>query len=179
MWSCRGWFLLVTSLLSLSTWAWRWAAEQMMQGNPGGLLARCQQSAVAQLFRGLSEEKDCYLVTRGKAPETSKRRRLKGAPGEHLVQHFHLPPGAGPACSSAVPNHAQIAFICQRSPAGERPHPVRVTDSRAKSLSQDKIKFLMSSGASCVSSSAHCLLSPAPTGKSPAHCSSQPPSGYL
>ena len=84
MWSCRGWFLLVTSLLSLSTWAWRWAAEQMMQGNPGGLLARCQQSAVAQLFRGLSEEKDCYLVTRGKAPEITKWWWLKRTPGNHL-----------------------------------------------------------------------------------------------
>lgn len=64
------WFLLVSSLVSLSTWAWRWAAEQMMQGNCGSFLPQCQQSAVAQLLRGLSEEKDWYPATSGKAPET-------------------------------------------------------------------------------------------------------------
>ena len=74
------WFLLVTSLVSLSTWARCWAAEQRMQGNRGGLLPRCQQSAVAQLLRGLTEEKNWYLVTSGKAPETPEIAEVERDP---------------------------------------------------------------------------------------------------
>ena len=89
---------------------------------------------MAQLLRGLSEEQDGYLVTRGKAPEITKWQRLKGTPGERLVQPIHLPTGAGPACSSAARNHAQTWFIHTRSPLGEMPHPLQVTVAKSKSI---------------------------------------------